>query len=42
MNKKIKFLRTRLGQLIRDIGRKTDGDEGLRETEVLKFYRDLT
>ena len=27
----LKFLRTRLGRLIRDIGRKIDGDEALRE-----------
>ncbi len=31
MNKQIKFLRTRLGRLIRDIGRQTDGDEALQE-----------
>ncbi len=31
MNRRIKFLRTRLGRLIRDIGRKIDGDEGLQE-----------
>jgi len=31
MNKQIKFLRTRLGRLIRDIVRKTEGDEALRE-----------
>ena len=30
MNKKINFLRTRLGRLIRDIRRKTNDDEGLR------------
>jgi len=30
MNNRIKFLRTRLGRLIRDIVRKTEGDEGLR------------
>jgi len=29
MNNRIKFLRTRLGRLIRDIGRKIDGDEAL-------------
>jgi len=32
MNKQIKFLRTRLGRIIRDIRRKIDGDEGLQET----------
>ena len=31
MRRRIKFLRTRLGRLIRDIRRKTDGDEGLEE-----------
>ncbi len=31
MNKQIKFLRIRLGRVIRDIGRKIDGDEGLQE-----------
>ncbi len=31
MNRRIKFLRTRLGRLIRDIRRKTEGDEGLQE-----------
>jgi IS5 family transposase len=31
MNGRLKFLRTRLGRLIRDIGRKTEGDEGLQE-----------
>ncbi len=31
MNRRIKFLRTRLGRLIRDIRRKTEGDEGLEE-----------
>ena len=31
MNRRIKFLRTRLGRLIRDIGRKIEDDEGLRE-----------
>ena len=30
MNRRIKFLRTRLGRLIRDIARKTEGDEGLQ------------
>ena len=32
MNRRVKFLRTRLGRLIRDIERKIDGDEGLQET----------
>ncbi len=31
MRRRIKFLRTRLGRLIRDIRRKTEGDEGLEE-----------
>ncbi len=31
MNRQIKFLRTRLGRLIRDIRRKTGDDEGLKE-----------
>jgi len=31
MNGRIKFLRTRLGRVIRDIGRKIDGDAGRRE-----------
>jgi len=31
MNREIKFLRTRLGRLIRDIVRKIDGNEALRE-----------
>ncbi len=31
MNRQIKFLRTRLGRIIRDIGRKIEGDEGLQE-----------
>jgi IS5 family transposase len=31
MNRQIKFLRTRLGRIIRDIRRKIDGDEGLQE-----------
>lgn len=30
-NRELKFLRTRLGRLIRDIGRKIDGDDGLEE-----------
>ena len=31
MNRRIKFLRTRLGRVIRDIRRKIDGEEGLQE-----------
>ncbi len=31
MNRQIKFLRTRLGRIIRDIRRKTEGDEDLQE-----------
>ncbi len=31
MNRELKFLRTRLGRLNRDIRRKIDGDEGLQE-----------
>jgi IS5 family transposase len=34
MNKRIKFLRTRLGRLIRDIVKKTEGDQALREVFV--------
>jgi len=30
-NRRLKFLRTRLGRLIRDIGRKTEGDDALTE-----------
>jgi IS5 family transposase len=32
MNRQIKFLRTRLGRVVRDIRRKIDGDEGLQTT----------
>ena len=39
MNRRIKFLRTRLGRLIRDIGRKIDGDEGLQETFAVALGR---
>ncbi len=39
MNRRIKFLRTRLGRLIRDIRRKTDGDEGLEETFAVALSR---
>ena len=39
MNRRIKFLRTRLGRIIRDIRRKTDGDEGLREIFAVPLSR---
>ncbi|MCH8240103.1 MAG: IS5 family transposase, partial [Proteobacteria bacterium] len=39
MNKRIKFLRTRLGRIIRDIGRKTEGDEGLEEVFAVPLGR---
>ena len=39
MNRRIKFLRTRLGRVIRDIRRKTDGDEGLREIFAVPLSR---
>ena len=39
MNKQLKFLRTRLGRLIRDIRRKTDGDEGLRKIFAVPLSR---
>ena len=39
MNRRIKFLRTRLGRIIRDIRRKIDGDEGLRETFAVPLSR---
>ena len=39
MNRRIKFLRTRLGRLIRDIERKIDGDEGLQETFAVALGR---
>ena len=39
MNRRIKFLRTRLGRIIRDIRRKTDGDEGLREIFAVPLGR---
>ncbi len=39
MNRRIKFLRTRLGRLIRDIRRKTDGDEGLEEAFAVALSR---
>lgn len=34
-DRELKFLRTRLGRLIRDIRRKTEGDEALREAFAL-------
>ena len=39
MNRRIKFLRTRLGRLIRDIRRKTDSDEGLEEAFAVALSR---
>ncbi len=39
MNKQIKFLRTRLGRLIRDIRRKTESDERLREIFALPLSK---
>jgi IS5 family transposase len=39
MNRQIKFLRTRLGRIIRDIRRKIDGDEGLREIFAVPLGR---
>lgn len=39
MNGRIKFLRTRLGRLIRDIRRKIDGDEGLIEAFAIPLGR---
>jgi len=39
MNRRIKFLRTRLGRLIRDIRRKTGGDEGLEEAFAVALSR---
>lgn len=39
MNRRIKFLRTRLGRLIRDIRRKTDGNEGLEEAFAVALGR---
>ena len=39
MNRRVKFLRTRLGRLIRDIERKIDGDEGLQETFAVALGR---
>ena len=39
MNRQIKFLRTRLGRLIRDIRRKIDGDGSLREIFAIPLGR---
>ncbi len=39
MNRQIKFLRTRLGRIIRDIRRKTAGDEGLAEAFAVALGR---
>ena len=39
MNRQIKFPRTRLGRIIRDIGRKIDGDEALQETFAVALSR---
>jgi len=38
-NRQIKFLRTRLGRIIRDIRRKIDGDEGLQEIFAVPLGR---
>jgi len=39
MNRQIKFLRTRLGRIIRDIRRKIEGDEGLQDTFAVPLDR---
>ena len=39
MNQKIRFLRRRLGRLIRDIRRKTEGDQNLREVFAIAFAK---
>jgi|TARA_B100002003_G_scaffold122214_1_gene112795 IS5 family transposase len=39
MNRRITFLRTRLGRLIRDVRRKIDGDEGLEEAFAVPLGR---
>ena len=39
MNRQIKFLRTRLGRIIRDIRRKIEGDEGLEEAFAVALSR---
>ena len=38
-NRELRFLRTRLGRLIRDIRRKIDGDETLRATFAVPLSR---
>jgi IS5 family transposase len=38
-NKELRFLRTRLGRVIRDIGRKTDHDAALREVFAIPLSR---
>jgi IS5 family transposase len=38
-NRQLKFLRTRLGRLIRDIGRKTEGDATLREVFAMPLSK---
>ena len=39
MQKKLKFLRTRLGRIVRDIRRKTDDDEALRQAFAVPLSR---
>jgi len=39
MNRQIKFLRTRLGRIIRDIRRKIEGDKGLEEAFAVALSR---
>ncbi len=39
MNRQIKFLRTRLGRIVRDIRRKIDGDEDLQEIFAVPLSR---
>jgi transposase, IS5 family len=39
MNQRIKFLRTRLGRVVRDIRRKIDGNEGLQEAFAIPLGR---
>jgi IS5 family transposase len=39
MNKQVKFLRSRLGRLIRDITRKTENDQALREAFAIPLTR---
>jgi IS5 family transposase len=38
-NRELKFLRTRLGRVIRDIGRKTEGDAALRDVFAVPLSR---